>query len=93
MLRVPPGPINAMDWEQGIIASEYASGRTCRLPSQRYFYPFFDGLPGGVAGYDYAANPCGFASIHFGALRHKPDDRTTLTLAPQLFARAIHVHD
>ena len=79
-----------MDWEQGFIASEYASGRACRLPSQRYFYPFFDGLPGGVLGYDYATNPCDFASIHFGALRHKPDDLTTLTLAPELFARAMH---
>jgi hypothetical protein len=94
MLRVPPDPTNPMDWEQGFIASEYASGgRTCRLPSQRYFYPFFDGLPGGVDGYDYAANPCGFASIHFGALRHKPDDLTTLNLVPQLFARAILAHD
>jgi len=73
-------------WEQGLIAATYARAPNLQLPSSRYFYPAFDGLPGGVHGYDYAANPCQFASIHFGALRKKPTDADTAVLLADILA-------
>jgi hypothetical protein len=83
-LRVWPGASHAWVWEQGLIASLYRRRPSVELPSQRYFYPLFDGLPGGVVGYDYLRNPCGFASVHFGGVPAKPDDETTLMLLPHL---------
>jgi len=74
-------------WEQGLFAHLFHGRPTTRLPSQRYFYPFIDGLPGGVEGYDYAANPCGFATVHFGGPVHKPRDKTLLPLVPQILSR------
>jgi hypothetical protein len=83
-LRVRPAGTWPWDWEQGFIASLYARRPAHELSGQRYFYPLFDGLPGGILGYDYAHNPCGFASVHFGGLPLKPDDETTLLLLPQI---------
>ena len=80
MLMARPNPAAPFYWEQGFIAVAYASLRTCELPSQRYFFPLFDGLPGGVLDYDYATNPCRFASIHYGGLRNKPSDDGALEL-------------
>ena len=81
-----PIPIEVPDWqwEQGFMASQFANSLVKALSSQRYFYPYFDGLPGGVHGYDYAQNPCGFAAIHFGGLAEKPSDRLSLVLAPDI---------
>lgn len=87
-LRCEPAAVDyAFHWEQGLIAMLYAQRNTRRLPSQRYLYPAFDGLPAGTLGYDYASNPCGFASIHFGAHFPKPSDAEALQLAPRLLAR------
>ncbi|MFL5386629.1 MAG: hypothetical protein ACJ8GN_29365 [Longimicrobiaceae bacterium] len=74
-------------WEQGFIAAAYAQRPLHELPTQRYFYPLFDGLPGGALGYDWAGNPCGFASLHFGGLPDKPDDTAMRYIGPQLLAR------
>ena len=82
--RIHPSPSNAWNWEQGLIACLYADRRTFQLPTNRYFYPMFDGLPGGMLGYDYAHNPCGFTSIHFGGLREKPSDCAMHYLAPEI---------
>jgi hypothetical protein len=74
-------------WEQGFMALEYSRDRSCALSAQRYFYPFFDGLPGGMTGYDYGRNPCGFASVHFGGLAEKPSDADSRMLAAQILKR------
>lgn len=87
-LRVRPNSCPAHYWEQGYIAALFAGRRTLQLPTQRYFYPLFDGLPGGPVGYDYALNPCGFASIHFGGLTGKPTDEVMSHLLPQILGRA-----
>jgi hypothetical protein len=87
MLRVSPHRTYPWVWEQGFIASVFAGGRVHELPSQRYFYPLFDGLPGGLLGYDYANNPCGFTSIHFGGLSDKPSDAAALELAAGILNR------
>lgn len=79
--RVAPDPRVPWLWEQGFIAALFARRRALALPAPRYFYPLFDGLPGGAYGYDYGANPCGFASVHFGGLAEKPDDAAALQLA------------
>jgi hypothetical protein len=76
--QVPSAPPHY--WEQGLIAAFYSRKRSLQLSSSRYFYPAFDGLPGGIQGYDYAQNPCEFASIHFGALRCKPTDADAAVL-------------
>lgn len=82
--KVDPGTVNNVLWEQGFIATIFAQKNTYTLPSQRYFFPFFDGLPGGGLGYDYASNPCDFTSIHFGGLGKKPSDGIALYLLLQL---------
>jgi len=74
-------------WEQGFIASRFAGRPSVGLPTQRYFYPLFDGLPGGMTAYDYANNPSGFASIHFGGPIDKPTDAIALALAPEILGR------
>jgi hypothetical protein len=81
MLRVSPGRAWHVAWEQGFIATLFAAGRSVQLPSQRYFYPLLDGLPGGMLGYDYRNNPCGFRTIHFGGFPEKPSDAVSLWLA------------
>ncbi len=75
-------------WEQGYIAVAYAARPTQGLPTQRYFYPRFDGLPGDVFGYDWSRNPCGFASIHFGGMPNKPSDAVAALLAPAILQPA-----
>jgi hypothetical protein len=83
-LRVSPRHGPEYVWEQGFIANLFAQKSLLRLPRQRYFYPIFGGLPGGMLGYDYRENPCGFASIHFGGLREKPTDLMALALASEI---------
>ncbi len=89
MLTARPDPRVPFFWEQGFIALMYAAHRAFELPSQRYFYPLFDGLPGGVVDYDYAANPCRFASVHFGGLSSKPNDGTALQLLMPILGRSL----
>lgn len=75
-------------WEQGFVAALFAGGAVHQLPSQRYLCPLWDGLPGGVLGYDYAGNPSEFIAVHFGGLLEKPTDAVALHLAPQILGRA-----
>jgi hypothetical protein len=87
-LKVPLRSTPAYVWEQGFIANLFAHRAVRQLPTQRYFYPLFDGLPGGMMGYDYGGNPCGFASIHYGGLSEKPNDAASLMLAKEILERA-----
>ena len=91
LLEMTPGSRSLPNWlwEQGFLASQFANESVQVLPSQRYFYPYFDGLPGGPLGYDYAGNPCGFVSIHFGGLAEKLGDDAALSLAPALLGRSL----
>jgi hypothetical protein len=89
LMRAPLHSLPGWMWEQGFMACEYGNGSSFKLPSQRYFYPYFDGLPGGLSGYDYALNPCGFVSIHFGGLAEKPSDNAALALAPEVLGRHV----
>lgn len=82
----PVLPTTFHHWEQGLIAGLYSRKSSFELPSRRYFYPAFDGLPGGTLGYDYANNPCQFASIHFGATQEKPTDADAAMLLDELLA-------
>jgi hypothetical protein len=83
----PSVGIGAWAWEQGLFASVYARCSVHQLPSTRYLLPLWEGLPGGVLGYDYLRNPCGFAAIHFAGLRNKPSDAAAACLAPQVLGR------
>jgi hypothetical protein len=83
-VRVEPNPKKEASWEQGFIATVFEHEHIMELPSQRYFYPVLDGLPGGVRGYDYLRNPCGFASIHFGGFVKKPSEGVILHLVPHI---------
>jgi len=74
-------------WEQGLIATAYARRPTYQLPSQRYLFVLFDGLPGGLYGYDYANNPCGFAAIHYGGLAEKPSDAFAVQVLSDVLQR------
>ena len=87
LMRVPPQRVPLWQWEQGFMATYFSGEPFCQLSSQRYFYPYCDGLPGGLVGYDYTNNPCGFASIHFGGLVEKPSDAAIITLAPAILGR------
>jgi hypothetical protein len=89
MFRVRPEGLVPLDWEQGFFAAKWAQEDVAELPTQRYFYPIFDGLPGGMSGYDYRTNPCGFASIHFGGLGVKPSDHLALVLAQDILGRRL----
>ncbi len=40
-----------------------------------------------MIGYDYARNPCGFVSIHYGGLAEKLSDVVALMLAPDILSR------
>jgi hypothetical protein len=84
MLRVSPGGTWHVAWEQGFIATLFAASRCVELSSQRYFYPLLDGFPGGILGYDYRNNPCGFRTVHFGGLPEKPSDAVALWLAEDI---------
>ena len=87
MLRVSPASRPNFYWEQGFIAAAYARRAHMALPSQRYLFPLCDGLPGGLLGYDFRRNPCGFASIHYGGLGQKPSDDFMDQLVPELLWR------
>lgn len=88
MLQVNPARIPNFVWEQGLIACLYKDSAH-ELPTQKYFYPLFDGLPGGLFGYDYHDNPCGFSSVHFGGLSEKPSDSQCLLLADDVLGRGL----
>jgi hypothetical protein len=79
--------IGAWAWEQGLFANVYARCRVHQLSSARYLLPLWEGLPGGVLGYDYLENPSGFAAIHFAGLWNKPSDAAAAFLAPQILFR------
>lgn len=79
-----PTTWSAWSWEQGLVAYLFAKDLCAELPAQSYWYPYFNGLPGGMLGYDYANNPCGFTTIHFGGDVPKPDDNDALQLMPQI---------
>jgi hypothetical protein len=61
-------------WEHGFFAWEFGNESAAVLPSQRYFVPCIDGLPGGFHGYDWRRNPCEFACVHFRGEAPKPGD-------------------
>ena len=87
LLRGPSADLPGWQWEQGFMACQYSNQSVRALPASRYFYPYFDGLPGGLLNYDYALNPCGFVSIHFGGLAEKPSDQAARILAPEILER------
>jgi hypothetical protein len=82
--RVSPWRTWHVAWEQGFIATLFAAKRTAGLPTQRYFYPLLDGLPGGLLGYDFRNNPCSFNTIHYGGLAEKPTDEIAIWLADDI---------
>jgi hypothetical protein len=88
LTKVPVDSLPGWMWEQGFMACRYGGEPAFKLPTGRYFYPYFDGLPGGLSGYDYRLNPCGFVSVHFGGLAEKPSDMTALALAPDILGRS-----
>jgi hypothetical protein len=71
-------------WEQGFYAHLFAADAVHELPGEAFWYPYFRGLPGGMMGYDYANNPCGFSMVHFGGDVPKPVDSEALQLMPQI---------
>lgn len=87
LLRTPPDGRLKWAWEQGFFAWEFGEACAPALPSQRYFYPVFDGLPGGLLGYDWHANPCGFATVHFGGPKPKPGDEHAGALLHDILGR------
>jgi hypothetical protein len=88
MLRLQPARVPNYLWEQGLIACLYKD-RGYELPMQKYFFPMLDGLPGGLFGYDYRGNPCGFTCVHFGGLSEKPSDAQCLILMDDVLGRSI----
>lgn len=84
MQRIDLGALQ-LTWyaEQGFIAVVF-SGDGYPLSRRRYLYPAQDGLPGGVTGYDYRGNPCGYALVHFAGPWAKPTDREAMLLAPEI---------
>jgi hypothetical protein len=87
--RIDP-PLSYL-WEQGLVALLYADRPTCELPGQRYAFPLVDGLPGGIEGYDYVNNPCGFAAIHYAGLAEKPSDALAVQLLDAIASRDANV--
>ncbi|HKV11215.1 MAG TPA: hypothetical protein VJ725_23945 [Thermoanaerobaculia bacterium] len=87
LVENPPHAHPAWLWEQGFVATDFAHDRTCSLPTSEYFYPIFDGLPGGLSEYDWAANPCGFVTVHFGGLQRKPSDEDCRALFHDILGR------
>jgi hypothetical protein len=84
---------DACTWEQGFFAYLYADRAVHRLSPQSYFYPLFDGLPGGICGYDYALNPCGFSTVHFGGPVRKPADAMIGQITDQILGRAADIFE
>jgi hypothetical protein len=88
MLNGPhPRDVREWIWEQGLIAVLFASNSTLELSTQRYFWPLWDGMPGGYLEYDYAQNPCGFTIIHFAGWWIKPSNQVMLQVAPEILGR------
>jgi len=87
--RVDPAAVAAHYWEQGFIGSRFVGRPSLRMPPERYLFAVFDGFPGGLLGYDWRANPCRYASVHFGGLHHKPSDAESLLVARDLLGRAL----
>ncbi len=88
LLRVPLNGHPTWLWEQGFFAYELSGdGVAVDLPTQQYFYPIFDGMPGGLLGYDWRGNPCGFVSAHFGGLQDKPTDQDARRLVRDILDR------
>jgi hypothetical protein len=87
LLRVPSDGHPIWTWEQGFFACEYGLRHAALLPTQRYFYPVFDGFPGGLLGYDWRRNPCGFAMVHFGGPTPKPGDKDAGALVHDILGR------
>lgn len=87
MARVRSAGCHPWVWEQGFIATAYTRRPVYALPSQRYLFPLFDGLPGGPLGYDYGGNPCDLASVHYGGIPDKPTDDAMRYVGPELLAR------
>ncbi len=83
-LQVPPTATNGMVWDQGFLATAFLHESSLALSSQRYYAPAIDGIPEGLLGYDYARNPCGFASIHLMGVAplEKPTDGEILSILP-----------
>lgn len=79
----PASLAHAWYGEQGFVAVVFARA-AYPLSPQRYVMPAVDGLPGGIVGYDYRANPCGYASVHFAGPWGKPTDQEALLLAPEI---------
>lgn len=87
-LQVPPSSTNALLWEQGFFATTFAQESTLALPSQRYYTPAIDGMPGGFLGYDYTHNPCEFASLHLMGVPalDKPSDGEIFSILPSVLS-------
>lgn len=94
MLRVP-AETTSWVWVQGLIASLYADANVRRLPPARYPFVPTDGVPNGFIGYDYADNPCGFASLHFdpGPGYDKANNLVSLAIGLRLLDRCRHASD
>ncbi len=89
VLKVPLNGYTNWHWEQGFYAYHFADAKTVALPTQRYFYPVHDGLPGGLLRYDWADNPCGFVTVHFGGPRRKPTDYDARALMHEVLGRRL----
>jgi hypothetical protein len=87
LLSTPPDEHRSYVWEQGFFAWEFARDTTAALSSQRYFVPLYDGLPGGLHGYDWHTNPCEFACVHFGGLAPKPSGEDAGALLHDILGR------
>jgi hypothetical protein len=87
LVNTPVDDHHSWFWEQGFFAWEFAGSSAAVLPAPRYFVPRFDGLPGGLHGYDWYGNPCDFACVHFGALVWKPGDEEAGILFHDILGR------
>jgi hypothetical protein len=87
LLSTPPDEHRSYIWEQGFFAWEFSRDPAVALSSQRYFVPLYDGLPGGLHGYDWHRNPCEFACVHFGGLSPKPSGTDAAALIHDILRR------
>jgi len=86
--KVDPTVVDYWVWEQGYLACRFAKSNSMRLPSERFLLALPEGFPGGVQGYDYARNPCGFATVQFaGLLGNQPGDEDSLALVQPILNR------
>jgi hypothetical protein len=75
-------------WERGFVKALFAHTSRFQLSNQRYLCPVTDGIPGGLLGYDYRHNPCGFACLHLCHLapQDKLSNGQVLSLLTDLLA-------